>query len=92
MNGFAKGALIFVGGAASGFIFCGIVTFKLAMKSNTVREAIKDKISKEVTNFLCGEEVNRYCEHDVRATESVFYDRRFDPPWQSYGCHPKGDI
>lgn len=48
MNRFLKGAFIFTGG----FILCGITTIKLAVKSNTFRTVVKDKIVDEVTNFL----------------------------------------
>lgn len=51
MNRFLKGAFIFTGG----FILCGITTIKLAVKSNTFRTVVKDKISNEVTTFLYGE-------------------------------------
>lgn len=51
MNRFLKGAFIFTGG----FVLCGITTIKLAVKSNTIRTVVKDKIVDEVTNFLYGE-------------------------------------
>jgi len=59
MNKFVKGAFIFTGGVAGGFVLCGITTIKLVIKSNTFRTAIKDKISDEVSNFLYGEKQSR---------------------------------
>lgn len=59
MNRFIKGTFIFTGGVAGGFVLCGITTIKLVVKSNTFREAIKNKISDEVTNFLYGEKQSK---------------------------------
>lgn len=55
MNNFVKGALIFSGGVAGGFVLCGVTTIKFVVKSNTFRTALKDKIANEVTTFLYGE-------------------------------------
>lgn len=55
MNKFVKGALIFTSGVAGGFVLCGATIGKLLIQSNTFREAVKNKISDEVTNFLYGE-------------------------------------
>lgn len=55
MNKFVKGAFIFTCGVAGGFVLCGVTIGKLLIQSNTFREAVKNKISDEVTNFLYGE-------------------------------------
>ena len=55
MNRFLKGTFIFTGGVAGGFVLCGATIGKLLIQSNTFREAVKNKISDEVTNFLYGE-------------------------------------
>ena len=55
MNKFVKGALIFTSGVAGGFVLGGVTIGKIVIKSNTFREAVKNKISDEVTDFLYGE-------------------------------------
>src|SRR5574344_1635828 len=55
MNKFVKGAFIFTCGVAGGFVLCGVTIGKILIKSNTFREALKNKISDKVTNFLYGE-------------------------------------
>ena len=54
MNKFVKGAFIFTGGVAGGFVLCGATIGKILIQSNTFREAVKNKISDEVTHFLYG--------------------------------------
>ena len=46
MNKFVKGAFIFTGGVAGGFVLCGVTIGKILIKSNTFRETVKNKISK----------------------------------------------
>ena len=55
MKRFVKGALLFTGGVAGGFVLCGITTIKLAIKSDTFRTAAINKFSDEVTTLLYGE-------------------------------------
>lgn len=97
MNKFVKGALIFTGGVAGGFVLCGITTIKVVVKSNTFRTALKNKISEEVTMFLYGENnktkkkypsYRSYYEH--RKTEKPFRKERKNDEsifirWTSYG-------
>ena len=54
MNKFVKGALIFTGGVAGGFVLCGVTIGKTLIKSNTFRETVKNKISDKVISFLYG--------------------------------------
>ena len=55
MNKFVKGAFVFTGGIAGGFVLCGATIGKILVQSNTFREAVKNKISDEITHFLYGE-------------------------------------
>ena len=55
MNKFVKGAFIFTGGVAGGFVLCGVTIGKILIKSNTFRETVIKKISDKVTSFLYGE-------------------------------------
>ena len=55
MNKFVKCTFIFTGGVAGGFVLCGATIGKILIQSNTFREAVKNKISDKITNFLYGE-------------------------------------
>lgn len=65
MNKFVKGAFIFTGGVAGGFVLCGVTTINIVLKSETFRKVIKEKISDEVMTFLYGEKPKRVSYSDV---------------------------
>jgi hypothetical protein len=81
MKRFVKGALIFSGGVAGGFVLCGITTIKLAVKSDTFRTAVTNKISNELTTFLYGE--NNKTKKRYPSYRSYYEHRKTEKPFEN---------
>jgi hypothetical protein len=81
MNKFVKAALIFTSGVAGGFVLCGITTIKFVVKSDIFRTALKNKISKEVTTFLYGE--NDKPKKRYSSYRSYYENRKTEKPFEN---------
>lgn len=99
MNKYIKGAFIFAGGMTAGFVVSGIGTIKLALKSTTIRNAVKDNISDDVdvvVRFLLDEQYERQI-----LTDDIIFDtdhsaieviRQLDEVFNMYGFVTVADL